>query len=491
MPAPAPVNVHGKLNPTTPKPKPDAPRIDTPDAPRFDDALKQARAKPAKSQKPSEAQPAAKVQRSAKSSKPKTTKRAEESIDAPPVNQATESDSALPPPEAEAAPVEVDAEGTAAATSMVQAGSSAEVPAADAAMIAVQVPAPVAVGLEQAQGVSIQADEADVEAPEASAVARVAGQPVAAALASTTPEPAQAVAANETAVETEDEEFVVPIEDSEDSDETPEPREAGAKGFAEQPEGRAAPARAAFTASPSQPPKVSQSSVAPVEATVKKQSNAADSQGEQQTVAVEVAEAGSIGEVPAKAQPATPTSAPADVVGAASVSPKPAAHVENAPAPATAPPAPSPREMEFARANHERIVTDIRAQLLPKGGAMQIRLDPPQLGALQVAVHMLDGIMSVSFQTSNNEATQLLSHSLTQLKHVLESQGLSVDKLHVQQAPRNEQSSSNSNDPDQQRDQRHGAHEDNLARQDQQRKEMLRRMWRRLALGNDPLDLVA
>jgi flagellar hook-length control protein FliK len=215
-------------------------------------------------------------------------------------------------------------------------------------------------------------------------------------------------------------------------------------------------------------------------------------EAEQQTVRADAGPAVATGELSVKTQAASavPTSAPAEVFSTASVAPKSAPHVETAPAPSTATAPPTPREVEFARANHERIVTDIRAQLLPKGGAMQIRLDPPQLGALQVAVHMLDGVMSVSFETSNNEATQLLSHSLTQLKHVLELQGVSVDKLHVQQASRSEQSSGNSNDPDHQQH-RDGPHDENLARQEQQRKEMLRRMWRRLAMGNDPLDLVA
>ena len=71
----------------------------------------------------------------------------------------------------------------------------------------------------------------------------------------------------------------------------------------------------------------------------------------------------------------------------------------------------------------------------------QIRLDPPELGALQVLVHMRDGAMTASFQTSSDDATKLLSHSLGQLKQVLESQGVSVDKLHVQQAPRDQQAS--------------------------------------------------
>jgi len=122
---------------------------------------------------------------------------------------------------------------------------------------------------------------------------------------------------------------------------------------------------------------------------------------------------------------------------------------------------------------------------LPHGGTMQIRLDPPELGALQVLVHMQDGVMTASFQTSNDDATKLLSHSLSQLKAVLESQGVSVEKLQVQQSPRDHQAQQD--DPNQQqRDQQGDAH-----RQEQQRKEMLRRMWRKLSIGSDPLDLVA
>jgi flagellar hook-length control protein FliK len=118
---------------------------------------------------------------------------------------------------------------------------------------------------------------------------------------------------------------------------------------------------------------------------------------------------------------------------------------------------------------------------------MQIRLDPPSLGQLDVSVRIEDGIMSVAFQTSSDDATRLLSHSLSHLKGVLESQGVSVDKIHVQQTPRDADASRQ--DADQQ--QRHSLQDETAARQEQQRKEMLRRMWRRLALGSDPLDMVA
>jgi flagellar hook-length control protein FliK len=145
-------------------------------------------------------------------------------------------------------------------------------------------------------------------------------------------------------------------------------------------------------------------------------------------------------------------------------------------------------EASFIEANHPKIVTGVHGQLLPNGGTMQIRLDPPELGALQVTVHMRDGVMTAAFETSNDDATRMLSHSLNQLKSALESTaGISVEKLHVQQSSRQE-SHGQGGDQQQQSNAREQQQE---ARQEQQRRELLQRMWRRLAGGGDPLDLVA
>jgi flagellar hook-length control protein FliK len=169
----------------------------------------------------------------------------------------------------------------------------------------------------------------------------------------------------------------------------------------------------------------------------------------------------------------------------------------DAPAPKTASPvvaqaqAPAPQppvqpEQDFVTANHDRIVTGVRTQLLPNGGTMQLRLDPPDLGPLQVNVRMIDGAMTASFETSSDQATRLLSHSLGQLKTALETQGVSVEKLHVEQSPKDQQSGSS--DKENQRD---SQQQQDGARRDQQRRELLNRMWQRLAVGRDPLDMVA
>jgi flagellar hook-length control protein FliK len=154
----------------------------------------------------------------------------------------------------------------------------------------------------------------------------------------------------------------------------------------------------------------------------------------------------------------------------------------------SAAPAPQRPEARFAEANHPTIVTDIKGKLLPDGGSMDIHLSPPDLGAMRVRVEVRDGAITASFQAADEQTAKLLSHSLGDLKTALEAQGVSVEKLHVSQMPREQQPSQNNNgnssrEPDRQQQQ--------AAQQEQQRRDMTRRMWRRLMKNQDPLDLVA
>jgi flagellar hook-length control protein FliK len=156
-------------------------------------------------------------------------------------------------------------------------------------------------------------------------------------------------------------------------------------------------------------------------------------------------------------------------------------------APAQPAVAPAPTAADFAAANHAQIVNSVHTQLLPNGGSMRLRLDPPDLGAMQVTVRMRDGVMSAEFQTSNDQAAKLLSHSLGDLKTQLESQGMSVDKLHVTSSPQESHGKAGDSESRQQRDQSPTDEQ----RREQQRKEMLRRMWSKLAKGEEPLNMVA
>jgi flagellar hook-length control protein FliK len=144
----------------------------------------------------------------------------------------------------------------------------------------------------------------------------------------------------------------------------------------------------------------------------------------------------------------------------------------------------------FAAANHPPIVLGMRGQLLPDGGTMQIRLAPPELGDLQVSVQVSNGSVAASFQTSNDQATRLLSHSLGDLKSALEAAGVTVEKLQVSQtSPSTSRQGADSQSGRQKNSDDQPQPDGQAPARDQQRREMLRRMWRRV--GGEPLDLVA
>lgn len=161
---------------------------------------------------------------------------------------------------------------------------------------------------------------------------------------------------------------------------------------------------------------------------------------------------------------------------------------ESSPTSPAAPSADLTPEARFAADNHEKIVTGVRGELLPNGGTMKLRLDPPELGTMQVSLHLRDGVVSASFQTANGDAAQLLSHSLSDLRSTLEAHGIVVDKLHVQQSPREDSDKDAGKHDSRTRDQTFEQQQD--ARREQQRKDMVQRMWDRLA-GLAPIDLVA
>ncbi len=187
-----------------------------------------------------------------------------------------------------------------------------------------------------------------------------------------------------------------------------------------------------------------------------------------------------------KADPSDAAAEPADLDSIAPVPHASAAKPTAAPVAVVAPTHVA-HEEQFLDKNLDRIVAGMKSDMTPNGATMKIRLDPPNLGQLQIDVTIDDGVLTASFQTSNDEATRLLSHSMQQLKSTLESAGINVDRIQVKQTTAADASSQSRSDDQQQ--ERHP--EDQSSRQEQQRREMLQKMWAKLALGDVPLDMVA
>ncbi|MFT3786071.1 MAG: flagellar hook-length control protein FliK [Tepidisphaeraceae bacterium] len=146
-------------------------------------------------------------------------------------------------------------------------------------------------------------------------------------------------------------------------------------------------------------------------------------------------------------------------------------------------------EQQFAADNADNIVTQVQTKLLPKGGSMQIRLDPPELGALTVSVKMLDGRMTAMFTAESDHAAELLGNNLNHLKTSLEATGVRVEQMQVRTSePANNSSSSNSRDGGASSQQQNAGWQNQFS--ERQRREQLQRMWDKLA-GREDLDLVA
>jgi len=82
-----------------------------------------------------------------------------------------------------------------------------------------------------------------------------------------------------------------------------------------------------------------------------------------------------------------------------------------------------------------RIVRGLSAMVNQRGGVMNMRLDPPELGQLRVQMTIARGIVSADFQASSPQAHALLEKNMVALRNALEGQGLTVERLAVHVAP--------------------------------------------------------
>jgi flagellar hook-length control protein FliK len=66
-----------------------------------------------------------------------------------------------------------------------------------------------------------------------------------------------------------------------------------------------------------------------------------------------------------------------------------------------------------------------------RGGTVTLRLSPPELGSLRIDVRFVEGAVQARFQASNVTAGVMLNQNMAALRQALETQGLTVDQLHV------------------------------------------------------------
>ncbi|MEM9109611.1 MAG: flagellar hook-length control protein FliK [Planctomycetota bacterium] len=105
--------------------------------------------------------------------------------------------------------------------------------------------------------------------------------------------------------------------------------------------------------------------------------------------------------------------------------------------------------------NTARLTRGLANAVQQRGGAVTLRLTPPEMGTVRIQMQITGTNVSASFHAESSSAQTLLTTQLAQLRSALESKGMSVDRLSVQPmaataASQNTNQSQNQSDTQQQ-----------------------------------------
>ncbi|MCX5661142.1 MAG: flagellar hook-length control protein FliK [Planctomycetota bacterium] len=89
-------------------------------------------------------------------------------------------------------------------------------------------------------------------------------------------------------------------------------------------------------------------------------------------------------------------------------------------------------------ANVARVARGLQTAVQQNGGAVTLRLDPPEMGVVRVLMEVRDGVTSVQFRTEKESAGVLLNQHMDSLRESLQRQGLSVERIDVQLMPKSQ-----------------------------------------------------
>jgi flagellar hook-length control protein FliK len=118
-------------------------------------------------------------------------------------------------------------------------------------------------------------------------------------------------------------------------------------------------------------------------------------------------------------------------VGQAMTATSPSATLTAAGAQGEAPAPPNAQAQDQPNQLVNRVVRGLSAMINQRGGAMNMRLTPPELGQLRVQMTIARGVVTAQFQPATAEAQAILDRSLATLRTALESHGLTVERLSV------------------------------------------------------------
>ncbi|HOW17675.1 MAG TPA: flagellar hook-length control protein FliK [Phycisphaerae bacterium] len=86
-------------------------------------------------------------------------------------------------------------------------------------------------------------------------------------------------------------------------------------------------------------------------------------------------------------------------------------------------------------ANVDRVAELVRANVGAKNSSITIRLDPPELGRIQLDARLRDDVLSIHVQAETAAARDLLLSRVDDLRHALTRQGITIDRFDIDPRP--------------------------------------------------------
>ncbi|MBL9081485.1 MAG: flagellar hook-length control protein FliK [Planctomycetales bacterium] len=89
---------------------------------------------------------------------------------------------------------------------------------------------------------------------------------------------------------------------------------------------------------------------------------------------------------------------------------------------------------DLSQADRVRLVQRVAKAVqsaVERGGDLQIRLSPPELGSLRLQVKLADGVLSAKLEAETPQAKQILTDNLPQLRERLAQQDIRIEKFDV------------------------------------------------------------
>lgn len=90
------------------------------------------------------------------------------------------------------------------------------------------------------------------------------------------------------------------------------------------------------------------------------------------------------------------------------------------------------QDTDNTQLNTARIARGLQNAVHQKGGAVTLRLTPPEMGTVRIQLQIQNGTVNAQFHAETESTRTMLNQQLSHLRTALENQGLSVERLGVQ-----------------------------------------------------------